>query len=242
MSYRTAIIVLVGIAFLAGSLGGCESSSKEEALAAKAAADKVAKELDAKLADKAPADKPADKPEAAKPEPVAKAAAPKTDCKALEKELMTYSNVHGKVIGFAWGQTLSKAKLPQKKVMAVFQSAQALQQKLSSDPKLTEKLGKVGLEVLIQSGCGPAGSPAPAQGDARCEKIKANLTEFKAIMNDVLDKGFKDALKQNKLGGKRSVKLTKAFKQHLPKAQEKYKAEVDKAHADLAKRTGCQLD
>lgn len=236
MSHRTAIIVLVGIAFLAGSLGGCDSSSKQEAQAAQAAADKAAQELEAKLPSKQPAAK-----EPAAKAPVAKAAAPKTDCRALEKELMTYSNIHGKVIGFAWGQTLSKAKLPQKKVMAVFQSAQALQQKLSSDPALTERLGEVGLGVLVQAGCGPAGSPAPAQGAERCEKIVQNLKTFKGLMNDLLDKGFKDALAQNKLG-KRAAKLTKAFNKELPKAGEKYAAEVQKAHDDLSKRTGCKID
>jgi len=60
-------------------------------------------------------------------------------------------------------------------------------------------------------------------------------------MNDLLDKGFKDALKQNKLG-KRAAKLTKAFNKELPKAREKYAAEVQKAHDDLSKRTGCEID
>ena len=241
MIHRTAIIVLVGIAFLAGSLSGC-SASEEEARAAQAAAEKAAKELEAKLADKAPADKPAAKAPADAPA-VAKATpakpAPKTDCKALEKELMTYSNVHGKVVGYAWGQTLSKAKLKQDKMMAIFTSAQKLQQKLSSDPVLTKKLGDHGLEVLIQAGCGPAGSPAPAEGEARCKKIEENLNAFKTIMGDVLDKGFKDALTENKLG-KRIPKLTKTFNQLLPKAREHYKGELQKVNDDLFKRTNCQ--
>ena len=70
-------------------------------------------------------------------------------------------------------------------------------------------------------------------------KIEENLTAFKTIMGDVLDKGFKDALKENKLG-KRIPKLTKSFNQLLPKAREHYKGELAKVNDDLLKRTSCQ--